>query len=100
VYDTIEWASKQPWCNGSVAMAGNSWLAIAQVNFASRYSHPALKALAPWEAATDPYRDLLGRGGIPHAHFFRMIYQGLAGMYRLRRNLDPELSDFFQGRVA
>ncbi|KAK6076840.1 hypothetical protein SCUP234_06909 [Seiridium cupressi] len=79
IYDTIEWASKQPWCSGSVVMAGNSWLAIAQVNFASRYSHPALKALAPWEAATDPYRDLLGRGGIPHTHFFRMIYHGLAG---------------------
>ncbi|KAH6657546.1 Alpha/Beta hydrolase protein [Truncatella angustata] len=79
VHDTIGWASQQPWCNGSVAMAGNSWLAIAQVNYASRYAHPALKALAPWEAATDPYRDLLARGGIPHTHFVRMIHNGMAG---------------------
>lgn len=33
VYDAIEWISKQSWCNGSVGMAGNSWLAIAQINF-------------------------------------------------------------------
>ncbi|ETS77006.1 hypothetical protein PFICI_10880 [Pestalotiopsis fici W106-1] len=79
MYDTVEWASKQPWCNGSVAFAGNSWLAIAQINLASRFSHPALKALAPMEAMTDPYRDQMGRGGIPRAPFMRMISAGLAG---------------------
>ena len=25
IYDTIEWLSTQPWCNGSVGMLGNSW---------------------------------------------------------------------------
>ncbi|KAH8646341.1 X-Pro dipeptidyl-peptidase C-terminal non-catalytic domain-containing protein [Xylariales sp. PMI_506] len=78
-HDTIDWASKQPWCNGSVAFAGNSWLAIAQVNLASRITHPALKALAPWEASTDPYQDLLCRGGVPRALFLKMIYSTLAG---------------------
>jgi putative CocE/NonD family hydrolase len=29
-YDTIEWIAEQKWCNGSVGMAGNSWLATAQ----------------------------------------------------------------------
>ena len=29
-YDTIEWIGTQPWCNGSVALAGNSWLATTQ----------------------------------------------------------------------
>ncbi|KAI0136209.1 Alpha/Beta hydrolase protein [Xylariales sp. AK1849] len=78
-YDTVEWASKQHWCNGSVTFAGNSWLAIAQVNLASRHTHPALKALAPWEALTDPYRDSIGRGGIPNPHFMKMLFGTLAG---------------------
>lgn len=29
-YDTIEWIGVQPWCNGSVGMAGNSWLGTTQ----------------------------------------------------------------------
>jgi hypothetical protein len=28
--DFIEWAAAQPWCTGTVAMAGNSWLAVPQ----------------------------------------------------------------------
>jgi len=80
IHDTIEWLSKQPWCNGSVAMMGNSWLAIAQINFASRLTHPALKALAPMEAASDPYRDLLTRGGVPHnTAFNKVMLASLAG---------------------
>ncbi|KAF5568701.1 cocaine esterase [Fusarium phyllophilum] len=80
IYDVIEWLSKQPWCNGSVVMAGNSWLAISPINFASRMHHPALKAIAPWEAYTDLYRHYVARGGRPHIPgFHRMISNGLAG---------------------
>ncbi|GLB05006.1 hypothetical protein AtubIFM57258_011037 [Aspergillus tubingensis] len=80
IYDTIDWLSKQPWCNGSVGMAGNSWLSIAQVNFASRLEHPALKALAPWEGFTDLYRDLTMRGGMKHNEaFHKLILTGFAG---------------------
>jgi uncharacterized protein len=80
IYDTIDWISKQPWCNGSVGMCGNSWLAISQVNFASRLTHPALRALAPWEGRIDVYRDTLARGGRKHnpaLHQFLMA--GFAG---------------------
>ncbi|RDW71755.1 hypothetical protein BP5796_07789 [Coleophoma crateriformis] len=62
IYDVITWLTEQSWCSGSVAMAGNSWLSIAQLSFASRLSHPALKALAPWEGLIDPYRELAARG--------------------------------------
>jgi predicted acyl esterase len=80
IYDTIEWLAAQPWCNEAVAMAGNSWLAIAQINFASLMSHPALKALAPWEALTDPYRHLVARGGKPHNFKFHKLHiDGFAG---------------------
>ena len=80
IYDTIDWLSKQPWCNGSVGMMGNSWLAIAQINFASRLHHPALKALAPMEAFSDPYRELVARGGAPYNRAFQqLILKGFAG---------------------
>ncbi|KAJ5128907.1 hypothetical protein N7526_007073 [Penicillium atrosanguineum] len=70
IYDTIDFLSKQSWCNGSVCMGGNSYLAKAQVSFASRQSHPALKALAPWEGFTDIYRQLLRRGGFAMQNTF------------------------------
>ncbi|KAK3112421.1 hypothetical protein LTR53_011326 [Teratosphaeriaceae sp. CCFEE 6253] len=77
VHDVIDWASKQPWCNGSVAMAGNSWLSMSQVNFAARLSHAALKCIAPWEAQTDVYRQLVTRGGVPHHMKFRRLIRDL-----------------------
>lgn len=80
MYDTVGWASKQTWCNGSVTFAGNSWLGISQLNLASRYRHPALKCIAPWEGATDAYRDTLMRGGIPHVEFFGQLTQLTSGM--------------------
>lgn len=84
IYDTIDFLSKQPWCNGSVAMAGNSYLAKAQINYASRQSHPALKALAPWEGFTDIYRQLFRRGGIPMNNVFAEAYQwGIAGNHEV-----------------
>lgn len=84
IYDTIDYLSKQPWCNGSVCMGGNSYLAKAQVSFASRLSHPALKALAPWEGFTDIYRQLLRRGGFAMHNTFMSKYQwGIAGNYEV-----------------
>jgi predicted acyl esterase len=84
IYDTIEYLSKQSWCNGSVCMGGNSYLAKAQVSFASRLSHPALKALAPWEGFTDIYRQLLRRGGFAMHNTFMSKYQwGVAGNHEV-----------------
>ncbi|KAE8327578.1 Alpha/Beta hydrolase protein [Aspergillus sergii] len=80
IYDTISWIAEQPWCNGSVVMAGNSWLAISQLNFASRFQHPNLKAIAPWEGLTDLYDHQICRGGIPKPAFGELILRGFAGV--------------------
>ncbi|KAB8220024.1 Alpha/Beta hydrolase protein [Aspergillus novoparasiticus] len=80
IYDTITWVSEQSWCNGSVVMAGNSWLAISQLNFASRFQHPNLKAIAPWEGLTDLYDHQICRGGIPKPAFGELILRGFAGV--------------------
>jgi predicted acyl esterase len=67
-YDLIEWVAGREWSNGKVGMAGNSWLAIAQWHIAAQRP-PHLAAIAPWEGATDLYRQDVYRGGIPDTGF-------------------------------
>lgn len=45
-YDTIEWVARQQWCDGNVAMWGNSYYGFTQFA-AMTTQHPALKAIAP-----------------------------------------------------
>lgn len=45
-YDCIEWISKQPWCNGNIAMWGGSYWGITQWR-AAVTQHPNLKAIVP-----------------------------------------------------
>lgn len=67
-YDFIEWTAAQEWCNGKVAMSGNSWLAIIQW-FAAAQNPPHLAAIAPWEGHIDLYRYDVLRGGITDTAF-------------------------------
>ena len=68
-YDVVEFLGHQKWCNGSVGMAGNSWLAIAQY-FVAAEQPPSLKAIAPWEGCGDIGREQFYRGGmrVPSRH--------------------------------
>jgi predicted acyl esterase len=63
MHDLIEWLGVQPWCNGKVAMSGNSWLAQCQW-FAAATRPPHLAAIAPWEGWSDLYRENVAPGGI------------------------------------
>lgn len=45
-YDTIDWISKQPWCDGNVGMIGGSYLGLVQWAAAVE-KHPALKCIVP-----------------------------------------------------
>ncbi|KAL7003853.1 hypothetical protein EMMF5_006617 [Cystobasidiomycetes sp. EMM_F5] len=60
----------------TLSPSGNSWLAIAQINHAARCPHPALKCIAPWEAATDFYRDFTMRGGMGLTPAFTHLLMG------------------------
>ncbi|KIX00634.1 uncharacterized protein Z518_09699 [Rhinocladiella mackenziei CBS 650.93] len=75
-YDIIEFAGKLEWCNGAVGMAGNSWLGISQY-WAAMTQPPHLKAIAPWEGYSDLYRDMMRRGGIPWAPFWKWVLLGV-----------------------
>lgn len=71
-YDAVEWIAQQPWSNGKVAMAGNSWLAVAQW-FAAAEQPPHLAAIAPWEGHADLLGDDMCRGGIPSPAFNSLV---------------------------
>lgn len=80
-YDVIEWAGVQPWSNGKVGLAGNSWLATSQWG-AAALRPPHLAAIAPWEGASDRYREHSCRGGIPELIFGERIFNVLYGKNR------------------
>jgi putative CocE/NonD family hydrolase len=52
----IEWAAKQPWCNGNVGMTGLSWGGFAALQVAAR-KPSALKAIIAIGATVDRYND-------------------------------------------
>jgi uncharacterized protein len=63
LYDCIEWAAGEPWCNGKVGLSGVSYYAINQWHVAS-LQPPHLAAMCIWEGAADWYRDMTHHGGI------------------------------------
>jgi predicted acyl esterase len=67
-YDLVEWCGAQSWSNGRVGMSGVSYLASSQWNVAATRP-PSLKAINPWEGASDPYRDRAMHGGIRETRF-------------------------------
>ncbi|CAI6334334.1 unnamed protein product [Periconia digitata] len=88
-YDTIEAVAKLPWCSGSVGLAGNSHLAIAQW-FIAAQRPPSLKAIAPFEGCGDLYREQFARGGIYAGDLFdnlivRYMLQGRHGLESFRK---------------
>ena len=66
IHDLVEWLAAQPWCNGKVALSGNSWLAQCQW-YAAATCPPHLAAIAPWEGWSDLYRENVALGGITTA---------------------------------
>jgi putative CocE/NonD family hydrolase len=62
-YDLIEWIASQPWCDGNIGMIGMSAFAMAQYQAAAQQP-PHLKCIAPYDSATDIYRDFCYRGGL------------------------------------
>ncbi len=62
-YDAIEWAARQAWSDGQVGLYGSSYTGTNQWNVAN-LQPPALKAMMPWAADGDAYRELAYPGGI------------------------------------
>ena len=54
MYDLVEWAAAQPWCDGNVGMIGISYFAMTQLEAAVERP-PHLKAIFPVAVTADLY---------------------------------------------
>jgi predicted acyl esterase len=71
-YDLIEWAARQPWCNGCVGMAGIAYYAAVEPQVAI-LQPPHLKATAPLFSFWDDYRYYWWTGGILANGFLKWV---------------------------
>jgi uncharacterized protein len=60
MYDLVEWAAAQPWCDGTVGMIGISYFAMTQLEAAVERP-PHLKAIFPVAVTADLY-EAVGHG--------------------------------------
>ncbi len=61
-FDTVEWAARQPWCNGAVGMSGRSYAGAVQwLGAAERPPH--LRAFFPVVTGSDYYHGWVYQGG-------------------------------------
>lgn len=68
-YDIIEWMAAQSWCDGNCGMLGMSYFAVMQYLVAAQQP-PHLKAIVPYEALTDRYRQSAYHGGVLNEGFW------------------------------
>lgn len=74
-------------------MCGNSWLATEQWATAIQ-KPPSLKCIAPWEAFTDKYRDLICRGGVPKTNFASFIFNKTIRGRNRREDIGAALTEW------
>ncbi|MET0897412.1 MAG: CocE/NonD family hydrolase [Mycobacterium sp.] len=67
MYDLVEWAAAQPWCDGNVGMIGISYFAMTQLEAAVERP-PHLKAIFPVAATADLY-DAATHHGLANSSF-------------------------------
>jgi len=70
-YDLVEWIAKQPWCDGKVGMVGISYFGVIQLMIAAEQP-PHLKAIFPYDANNDRYRDGTYDGGILSSFYYEI----------------------------
>lgn len=94
-FDSVEWASEQPWSSGKVGLLGISYYAGSQWRVAA-LQPKGLSAIIPWEGMSDYYRDRCRHGGILSNNFIKWWWdrQVLSNQYgrggRKARNWGPD----------
>jgi hypothetical protein len=84
-YDTIEWAARQPWSNGKVAMYGVSYEGMVQW-LAAMSAPPHLVTIVPMVAATSLYNDWITSNGAWRLSF-NLEWGGIYMEWRTLQNL-------------
>jgi predicted acyl esterase len=112
LFDMIEWAAGQSWCDGNVGMSGESYFAWSQL-MAATEQPPHLKAIFPQCAAVDLYRERYMHGGIFQRGVGCWFYvvkelngraRSLAGVERHQRTImgieEPFDGPYYQDRLS
>jgi putative CocE/NonD family hydrolase len=84
-YDTIEWAAKQPWCDGNVGTFGLSYPGAVQW-LAAVENPPHLKAMVPAMTFSTP-RNFFYSGGVFDGSWLEWIWVNIAPDVRKHKNL-------------
>jgi hypothetical protein len=95
--ELIEWCARQPWSSGAIGLCGVSYLAMSQWK-AAELRPPALKAIIPWEGATDLLRELAYQDGVRESGFVTVWWNN-----RMKRGHNKRFAmveDFLQERDA
>ena len=77
-YDMVEWIAQQPWCDGNVGMVGISYFGCIQPIVAAE-KPPHLKAIMPYNAPADFYRECAYHGGTLQSFFFHLYRNCIRG---------------------
>ncbi len=91
--ELIEWCARQPWSTGAVGLCGVSYLAMSQWRVAA-LRPPALKAIIPWEGATDLLRELAYQDGVRESGFMTVFWN--VRMKRGRNKRFAMVEDFLR----
>jgi uncharacterized protein len=83
-YDTIEWAARQPWCDGNVGTFGLSYPGAVQW-LAAVENPPHLKAMVPAMTFATP-RNFFYSGGVFDLSWQDWIWMNIAPDVRRRKN--------------
>ena len=74
--EAVEWAAKQHWCDGNVALVGNSYGANWQWTVAAR-KPKGLRCFVPFAGDVDRYRETAYIGGVPVFAYLRQWFAGV-----------------------
>jgi putative CocE/NonD family hydrolase len=87
-HDTVEWVARQPWCDGSVGMAGRSYTAATQW-LAAAECPPHLRAICPVVVGSNFFDGWVYQGGAFQLGF-NLFWVHLMTDPRGRASLDDE----------
>jgi putative CocE/NonD family hydrolase len=93
--DAVSWAAQQPWSNGRIGVAGTSYLGISSL-FSAGQQPSAIQAAFVNIPMGDPWRDVLGTGGMLNGWFIANwlpLTQGLSVFNDLAVARYPQYAD-------
>jgi putative CocE/NonD family hydrolase len=99
VYDVVEWAARQKWSNGKVALYGYSYSAITSL-LGAALEPPHLKAIVVGHPPTDPYRDVIWQNGMYNDSFIGGWFAGQTATQAVGLGNQPQYFDRAQQQFA